>query len=59
MPFKIFHNDKLIGSFEDRLMEPYMANWDTQYVSGQLNLHKETLTIWIENKIITKRKEEK
>lgn len=50
MPFKIFHDDELIAEFKDEFMEPKMDGWKTQYVSGTLNLEKETLVIYIERK---------
>jgi hypothetical protein len=51
MTFTIFHNDKKIASFEDEFMESTMEGWETQYVSGTLNVETETLVIYIENRL--------
>ena len=52
MPFRLYHNDKLIGEFEDAFMESYITQWQTEYVSAKLSLdlETETLKIWVENK---------
>ena len=54
MPFKLYHNDKLIATFEDPFMESLMANWESQYVSGRVNMSTQVFTIWVENKIVKK-----
>jgi hypothetical protein len=51
MPFKLYHNERLLATFEDRFMESLMKDWQTEYVSAQVNMSNQTLIIWIENKI--------